>query len=74
MRLTHFECTPFINIVFQTSGAITRILHNLTEKPAIQQRLRREIIDSGIGGTVPTSDELNSLPYLDAIIKETLRL
>ena len=60
--------------VRQTSGAITRILHLLSDNPAIQQRLRREIIDHGITKSVPTSEDLNSLPYLDAIIKETLRL
>ncbi|KAF8957832.1 cytochrome P450 [Flammula alnicola] len=78
-RLSQEEVMGLMSLVTfagldSTSGGITRILHVLSENPAIQQRLRREIIDSGITKSVPTFEDLNSLPYLDAIIKETLRL
>ncbi|KAF7369299.1 Cytochrome P450 [Mycena venus] len=54
-----------------TSGAIARLLHLLSQHPEVQARLFEEM----------TSDErelnyetLASLPYLDAVIRETLRV
>lgn len=42
----------------------------MTRERAIQDRLRDEVKSVA---EMPTYDELNSLPYLDAIIRETLR-
>lgn len=57
-----------------TSSAISRILHLLAQHPPIQEKLRREVTDTrSKHGDLPY-DELVSLPYLDAICRETLRL
>jgi len=53
-----------------TSSALSRILLVLAENPEKQEKLRKEIIDSG----ELSFDKLISLPYLDAVCKETLRL
>lgn len=42
-------------------------LHSLACHPIIQQRLREEVLGSDV-------DELASLPYLDAVVKEVLRM
>ncbi|KAF9480874.1 cytochrome P450 [Pholiota conissans] len=55
-----------------TSVAVTWALFALTQKRDIQDKLRDEL--STISTDNPTMDELNSLPYLDAVVRETLRL
>jgi len=58
-----------------TSGALSRVLHLLSQHPDIQQKLRQEILGArAIAGEEITYDELVSLPYLDAVCRETLRL
>ena len=59
-----------------TSNALSRILNLLATHPAIQDKVRQEILD-GLeknGGNDFTYDELASLPVLDAVCRETLRL
>lgn len=57
-----------------TSGALARILHQLAQHPEVQEKLRQEIMDARRSkGDLP-HDELVSLPYLDAVCRETLRL
>ncbi|KAF8896618.1 cytochrome P450 [Infundibulicybe gibba] len=58
-----------------TSSGVSRILSLLAEHPDTQQRLREEILDARerSGGDIPYND-LVSLPYLDAICRESLRL
>ncbi|KAL0945522.1 hypothetical protein HGRIS_001004 [Hohenbuehelia grisea] len=58
-----------------TSAALSRTLHVLATHHDMQNRLRSEIIEAkrGCGGDLPY-DELVSLPYLDAICREILRL
>lgn len=56
-----------------TSNTLARILLSLAENPAVQQRLRTEIIDAFHGGELDY-DHLMSLPYLNAVCRETLRL
>ena len=57
-----------------TSNSLSRILHLLAEYPDVQARLRAEIMaarreqDDDLG-----FDELNALPFLDAVMRETLR-
>ena len=46
----------------------------LAKHPAVQARLRRELLDARIGGKDLGYDELVNLPYLDAVCRETLRL
>ncbi|CAK5270143.1 unnamed protein product, partial [Mycena citricolor] len=55
-----------------TSTAVTWALFALTQHKSVQDRLREEV--RGVATDFPTFDELNSLPYLDCIVKETLRL
>ncbi|KAF5342991.1 hypothetical protein D9758_013699 [Tetrapyrgos nigripes] len=59
-----------------TSSALARVLHLLSTRPEIQDKLRQEIIDarSANGNKHILYDQLVSLPYLDAICRETLRL
>jgi len=58
-----------------TSGALSRILHMLSEHQTVQDKLRIELraAQQHSGGDIPY-DELVSLPYLEAICRETLRL
>lgn len=56
-----------------TSGALARILHVLAQHPDAQEKLRKEIIESRANGDADYND-LDALPYLNAIIRETLRL
>ncbi|KIY66077.1 cytochrome P450 [Cylindrobasidium torrendii FP15055 ss-10] len=44
----------------------------LTQHPDIQRKLREELLS--LGTEDPSLDELNSLPYLDAVVREVLRL
>lgn len=57
-----------------TSGALARVLQALAQHPEVQEKLRKEITHARqTGGDLP-HDELVSLPYLDAVCRETLRL
>ena len=47
-------------------------LYALTQAPEIQQKLREELLQ--VSTDTPTMDELAALPYLDMVVKETLRL
>nr|BAL05140.1 cytochrome P450 [Phanerodontia chrysosporium] len=54
-----------------TSTATTWALFSLAQMPEIQRKLRNEMLT--IDTDTPSMDQLNSLPYLDAVIRETLR-
>ncbi|KDN46717.1 hypothetical protein RSAG8_04097, partial [Rhizoctonia solani AG-8 WAC10335] len=53
------------------SGALARILQLLASNTGIQTRLRAELQEAP---EALSYDELNALPYLDALCRETLRL
>ena len=57
-----------------TSNASARILHLLTTHPEVQEKLRAEILHATEGVGDLSYDELNALPFLDAVCRETLRL
>lgn len=58
-----------------TSRTIARILHILSANPEAQKRLRDEILAATNDGTEQLDyDQLNDLPYLDAVMRETLRV
>ena len=59
-----------------TSNALSRTLQLLAAHPHIQERLRQEITNAleDNGGQDFSYDELVSLPFLDAVCRETLRL
>ncbi|KAF9036828.1 cytochrome P450 [Panaeolus papilionaceus] len=55
-----------------TSTATTWALYALTQSPEVQDKLREELI--AVSTDTPTMDELNSLSYLDSVVREVLRL
>ncbi|KAJ7731769.1 cytochrome P450 [Mycena metata] len=55
-----------------TSTAVTWALFALTQNMAAQARLRKEVMD--VSTDNPTMEELNALPYLECVVRETLRL
>ena len=59
-----------------TSSALSRILDLLSRNPDTQERLRREFAEAKEqnGGEDLPYDILVSLPYLDAICRETMRM
>jgi cytochrome P450 len=57
-----------------TSGALARILSTLAQHPDAQDKLRRELTEARKRHGDLDYDGLSSLPYLDAICRETLRL
>ena len=58
-----------------TSNALSSILHILSIHPEVQEKLRKEIREARkeYGGDLDY-DRLTSLPYLEAVCRETLRL
>lgn len=61
-----------------TSASIVRAVHLLSQHPSVQEKLRREVLEAtiaaGRGISDPDYDALANLRYLDAVIRETLRL
>lgn len=59
-----------------TSNGLSRVLHLLSEHPGVQTRLRAELEEARKqrNGDDPEFETLMTLPYLDAVCKETLRL
>ncbi|THH14731.1 hypothetical protein EW146_g5637 [Bondarzewia mesenterica] len=55
-----------------TSTGVAWTLFALSGLPTIQSKLRAELLAHPTD--TPTMDELNSLPYLDAVVREALRL
>lgn len=59
-----------------TSSALSRILSLLAEHPDVQDKLRAELIEAkkSNGDEELGYDQLVSLPYLDAVCRESLRV
>ncbi|KAF8701560.1 Cytochrome P450, partial [Rhizoctonia solani] len=57
-----------------TSSALSRVLHLLARHPHIQETLRREICEAWEEKGELSCADLSNLPYLDAVVRETLRL
>jgi cytochrome P450 len=57
-----------------TSSALSRVLHLLTLHPEVQDTLRKEFRDACHDNEELTHDDLVSLPFLEAVCRETLRL
>ncbi|KIJ41087.1 hypothetical protein M422DRAFT_60506 [Sphaerobolus stellatus SS14] len=55
-----------------TATATTWCLYAVSLDQKVQQKLREELLR--VETESPTMDELNALPYLDAVVKETMRL
>lgn len=56
-----------------TSSALSRILQLLATYPHVQDKLRDEIKEAQMNGQL-SYDQLVTLPYLDAVCRETLRV
>ncbi|KAI0364507.1 cytochrome P450 [Pilatotrama ljubarskyi] len=54
-----------------TSTATAWCLFGLSQSPRVQSKLREELL--GVETDSPTMDELSALPYLDMVVRETLR-
>ncbi|KAJ3527607.1 hypothetical protein NMY22_g9729 [Coprinellus aureogranulatus] len=58
-----------------TSNALSRILHILSCRHEVQEKLRKEVMDAvSEHGHEMSYETLMSLPFLDAVCKETLRI
>ena len=57
-----------------TSSALARILYKLSHRPDVQDKLREELKGAFEDNEELTHDQLVSLPYLDAVCRETLRV
>ncbi|CAG8520209.1 15833_t:CDS:2, partial [Racocetra fulgida] len=79
-QLTHNELiSQVMSILFAghqtTSIALSWILYNLAKNPDVQNRLRKEVLDTFTDRHhCPTFDEIEHLKYLDCVIKESLRI
>jgi cytochrome P450 len=56
-----------------TATALSCALALLGDSPGVQSAVRAEL-ERVVGGRRPTPDDITSLPALDAVVKETLRL
>ncbi|KAG6909595.1 hypothetical protein DXG01_016634 [Tephrocybe rancida] len=55
-----------------TSTATTWALFAISQDAAVQTKLREELLT--VDTDSPTMDDLNALPYLDMVVRETLRI
>ena len=78
MLLELIRCVSSSTLTFAamdtTSNVLAMTLHLLAKHPEAQAKLRQEIVDAKHGGKDLGYDDLVSLPYLDAVCRETLRL
>ena len=59
-------------LTYRSSVATTWALFALTKCPDVQEKLRAELLN--VPTDNPTMNQLNALPYLDAVVRETMRL
>lgn len=58
-----------------TSGAIARVLHLLAQHPEVQEKLRAEVTEAFHHQDEAIDfNKVSALPYLEAVIRETLRV
>jgi cytochrome P450 len=76
MQYSHVRSSLTFAATDTTSSALSRIFHLLALHKDVQTKLREAILDAKEenGGKDLNYDTLVSLPYLDAICRETLRL
>ncbi|KAJ7838268.1 cytochrome P450 [Mycena leptocephala] len=76
-RLTHIEVVSQIPAFLvagheTTSAATAWAMHALSLNPSVQIKLREELFTLSTDN--PTMDQLNSLPYLESVVREVLRV
>jgi cytochrome P450 len=68
------EMLMFLIAGFETtSTALSWFIHNMSKHPRVQQKIKAELMRNDSGKGPLTSDRLDSLVYLDAVINEVLR-
>ena len=68
----HIEIPTFIVAGHETTAAATSwALYALAQHPAVQKRLRIELLT--LCSDNPSMEDLQALPYLDMVVKEVLR-
>ena len=72
LRVSDILQLKLTNSEYWRSIAMAWALYALSQNKGIQTKLREEI--SNISTDNPTMDDLNGLPYLDAVVRETMRL
>lgn len=72
--LTHIPSVLLFAATDTTASILSRILHVLALNPGWQQKLRDEILQVRVAKGDMEIDELNRLPFLDAVCRECLRL
>lgn len=73
MKKNGTEVPTFLIAGHETTSTETMwALFALAQAPDVQQKLRAEL--RGVPTDSPDMDELNALPYLDMVVRETLRL
>jgi cytochrome P450 len=65
--------TLFITGHETTASTLSWIPYLLVKHPEVAKKLYEEI-DTALGGRTPTLHDLHNMPYLEQVIKETLRL
>ncbi|KAG9271619.1 sterol 26-hydroxylase, mitochondrial [Astyanax mexicanus] len=57
-----------------TSNTVMWALNKLSHDPKAQDMLYQEVASTVKGDRIPTAQDINNMPYLKAVIKETLRM
>ncbi|KAJ7078781.1 cytochrome P450 [Mycena epipterygia] len=76
MKFTYDELVAQTSMIIQagtdtSSSALNRIIHLLTLHPDVQEKLRAEIMEKN---EQMCHDDLVGMPYLDGVVRESLRL
>lgn len=72
-KLTGHATLLFAAAHLTTAHTFSWTLFLLSQHPQVMKKLHEELTVQ-VSGTVPTLDELERLPYLDAVIKESMRV
>jgi cytochrome P450 len=77
-QMTEDELVGQASILFfagheTTANTLTWTIFLLATHPKIYAQVLAEL-DEKLGGAVPTLDQLNNLPYLDRVLKESMRI
>ncbi|MBC7173449.1 MAG: cytochrome P450, partial [Polyangiaceae bacterium] len=56
-----------------TANALSWCVYRLARDPAVRERVENEV-DAVVGERAPTHEDLPRLPFLEAVLKETMRL